>query len=218
VRQKNYLKDKVKDASGVFLYELVCMDVISSTKKVQHIGQYCKLPESEHTVLIVNCMLPKYEPKMLGKKTYDGEGVGMVMYFVPTAATVAELAKPEAERSCSVRLMQRFLATNGDGSPTADVSKKNFKGIARVNNLDTCGLGSTVRKLVGKYNETPFLIKESFSMHSGKGYVEVGVDVHKFSFLARKGLYGCHERIAQMVCDFAFVVQGNTADELPEQM
>jgi hypothetical protein len=46
----------------------------------------------------------------------------------------------------------------------------------------------------------------------------VVVDLHQWKYLIRKTLLSGPERIKTLIWDFGMVLQGNYADELPEQM
>jgi hypothetical protein len=41
----------------------------------------------------------------------------------------------------------------------------------------------------------------------GPNYLEVDLDVHNYAFLARKALWGYHDRIPTVVWDNGFVIQ-----------
>lgn len=238
VRGAKYLKDKKKFPSSPFCYDLCATDVLKTPFKQQHIVRHLNVPDALKNapdgaapvdatfpeLLAVHALLPGYEPKLLGKKVNDGVGYSLVMYYKISPALREELQKERSERAPAVRLLERFFvagrAQADGGVPGAppDTVLRNFKGIARVNNLKDARLGGTAKKLVGKYNGTPFMIRDTISYFGGDGYFEVDFDVHRFSYLAKKGLYACLERLSSMVWEFAFVLQGVTDDELPEQM
>ena len=50
------------------------------------------------------------------------------------------------------------------------------------------------------------------------GYLEIDIDVHNFSYLARQGLYGLLDRLPLMHLELAFLVEATGPDELPEQV
>lgn len=50
----------------------------------------------------------------------------------------------------------------------------------------------------------------------GKEYLEIDVDVHSYAYLARKAFSSFIPRLATVVFENAFVVQGNQPEELPE--
>lgn len=64
----------------------------------------------------------------------------------------------------------------------------------------------------------PVLITKSGSLHQGANYLEMSIRVHRFSYLAKKGLATLRGRFAQMVLDVAFLVEGRGDEELPEQL
>ena len=47
---------------------------------------------------------------------------------------------------------------------------------------------------------------------------QVDIDVHRFSYMARVGLSGVKEQLKTLVLDHAFVIQGESDDELHEQI
>lgn len=75
-------------------------------------------------------------------------------------------------------------------------------------------------KLVHQYNGTPFLIRTTSTFYHGERnkYFEIDIDVHRFSYPARVGLSGIRERLRNVVIDVAWLVEGQTDEELPEQV
>ena len=89
-----------------------------------------------------------------------------------------------------------------------------FKVIASVKNMDTLDLPSFIQN----YNAKPVLITKSGSIFTGENYVEVDIRVHRFSYLARKGLNYLQGKFSQMIFDVGFVIEGRGEEELPEQI
>ena len=122
-----------------------------------------------------------------------------------------------------IRLLHRFVTAENDPE-TGDrhFIRDRFKGIARISNLDAANIATAPRKLIQTYNSTPFLIRTTSTFYNDpKGenrYFEVDVDVHRFGYLARLGLSGVRERIKDVVFDWAFVIEGHTDEELPENI
>lgn len=189
---------------------------------------------------VVTMNMPNYAPPnpVWGKAKDDGDGYVMVLYFVLTdksrrlliaaraagdggaggaAAAAAAAAADNGEEAAgvppSLGLLRRFIYARED-----DPVRGRFKGIARVANLPEVPLNGLAKKLVNSYNATPFLIRTTSTFHRGANYFEVGVDVHRFSYLALVGLNGIKDKISSVVADLAFVVQAEEDDEMPEQI
>jgi len=113
----------------------------------------------------------------------------------------------------AILLLNHFVTSRDD-----DDIKARFKAIGKINNLDTVEINGAAKKLVAHYNGTPFLIRTCASYCRGANFFEVDADVHRFSYLARVGLYGIKEKLSSVIFDFGFVIQGNEDEELPEQM
>ncbi|KAJ0408220.1 hypothetical protein P43SY_004378 [Pythium insidiosum] len=97
--------------------------------------------------------------------------------------------------------------------------KYRFKVIAQVTNQEECGLTGMAKKLLVSHNATPVLTRPQHRIyHFNDGSTEVVVDVHAFSYIARRGIHMLLDKTSKLVIDIAFVLQGETEDELPERI
>lgn len=63
--------------------------------------------------------------------------------------------------------------------------------------------------LLRKYNDKPVLTRPQHRFWRGPGYLEIDVDVHAYAYIARKAFNGYVGRLASVVFENAFVIQGN---------
>jgi hypothetical protein len=61
------------------------------------------------------------------------------------------------------------------------------------------------------YNDKPLLTRPQHRFYTGPNYLEIDMDVHNYAFIARKAFYGFIHRLAPVVFENAFVVQGEDA-------
>lgn len=48
--------------------------------------------------------------------------------------------------------------------------------------------------------------------------MQIDIDIHAYTYIARAAFQAYVARLGPVVWENAFVIQGNTADELPEQV
>lgn len=213
----NYKKNRKKDKSEEAFYELFAVDLFESESKIDHITQFLRLPTSTNEKVggcphyfIVNMQIPMYSPPMSPfSKVDDGKSVNVVLVFLMSAKGRKQLAEGS---SPAAKLTRMWLEADGNLKERA-----RLKAIPRLVNEDDVSLG-----ILAKYNAKPFMTGPvCHTFHRGANYLEADVDLHKFIWPARRGIYSfiqSHELIKKLIIDIGFVVQGETDEELPEQM
>ena len=230
IRSLNYMKSKVKEPSAPAMYRMHAADVFTFASKQDHIASLVNLPPSkkQHQLypgssrylpnhFIVSIQLPSYSPSLFGRPT-DGHGCSLCFFF-----TLPDDFNPDTfPNQKALGLLRRFVENGkeADGTPTRD----RVKTIARIVNVDewrTKGpLSLSEFKLLSAYNEKPVLTRPQQTYYEGPNdsYLEVDLDLHSYSYLARSALTSFMERLNKAVWEIAFVIQGNGIEELPEQV
>ena len=230
IRGANYLKDRVKVTSERALYEAVAVDAFTSPMRLDHVMRRLRLPEPDlrrgpakappgtpsagvlPRFFIVNIQIPTYEPKMFG---CPGNGPGL------SVVLVHELVDHGARCAPQLRpLLERFF--RNEVEPSGEPSRERLKYIPRICNLEEVavesGFSRPEKAFMASYDGKPVLTRPQHRFYRGPGYLEVDMDTHNYSYVARKGVYSYGRFLDAFHFDSAFVLQGATPAELPEQV
>lgn len=121
-----------------------------------------------------------------------------------------------------IQLFAKFVQGGETDLPQHPAGKSDtsgvFKAIARVGNFEDLHFNMLLRPVVSKYNGTPCLITKSGTVFKGPSdeWLEVDVNVRKFSKIARSSLYQLQGHLKQCSIHCGFTIQACTPDELPE--
>ncbi|KAE8686913.1 CW14 protein isoform 2 [Hibiscus syriacus] len=207
VRSGNYFRDKKKDsAPNHSAYYPFGVDVFLSPRKIDHIARFVELPVVSDSgklpsILVVNVQVPLYPPAFFHSEI-DREGMSFVLYFKLSDSYLKELPPHFLE---NIRIQLSHF-------------EKRLKILGRVANVEDLHLSSAERKLMQAYNEKPVLSRPRHEFYSGENYFEIDIDMHRFSYISRKGFDAFLDRLKLSILDVGLTIQGNKPEELPEQI
>ncbi|KAB5516314.1 hypothetical protein DKX38_026962 [Salix brachista] len=222
VRGRNYFRDKKKDcASNCAAFYPFGADIFLSPRKIHHVARFVELPHINTSdevpgVLVVNVQIPLY-PATIFQSENDGDGMNLVMYFKRSESYSKELP-PHFQENISRLINDEVERVKGFPLDTIAPFRERLKILGRLQNLDDLQLSATEKKLMSAYNEKPVLSRPQHEFYLGENYFEIDLDMHRFSYISRKGLETLQDRLRLCVSDFGLTIQGHKPEDLPEHL
>jgi len=224
VRSKNYLKDGIKHTSDPYLLQARGAELFLTEDCPKNVAQkYSKVLLNgelrEKPTFIVNYRFPwgvlllyfeipqRYVEYMIGTKTVENDGV-------------KDKLRPSEQCICS------FLSSASSVFTTSSARRNSvFKFIPVVAEgpwvVRSMVTGKPVligQKLPLQYFSQLTNVEKGQDNNGLAPYLEADLDVGNSSTRARNITSMCKKFMKSLTLDFGFVIQGNSFDELPEQM
>ncbi|KAL8514242.1 hypothetical protein ACS0TY_013387 [Phlomoides rotata] len=199
----------VEHVSTPYAHGLDIQEMEKHERKINHIAQFVELSSINSSgklppILVVNVQMPLYPATIFqGETLSESFAKDVPVHF---QESIRRLIDDDVEK------------VKGFRAVTSVPFRERLKILGRVANVDDLATSAAERKLMHAYNEKHVLSRPQHDFYTGDNYFEIDLDMHRFSYISRKGFETFLDRLKLCVLDFGLTIQGNKAEGLLEHI
>ncbi len=220
VRNTGYKKSGEKVPSDAALYDCIGCDMVTAEGwRINDVTAKWKpqFPQKKNwkpdwgvpEILVIVAEIPYQSGSLWSAHPATDLGFNVISYHQLSDASIQLLASGKSSTA-----LNHFKALVKKGK--SEKSGISFKKIGQLKNIDEVDIPGFLKS----YNGKPVLVTASckFLQHGMPRVLEISYDIREWAYAMRSALGTIFSKLPQSEVEFAYVIEGKTDEELPEQI